>query len=127
MKKKLNVILTLFLAFVVQLTFAQEKTVTGTVSDAQGIPLPGVNVIVQGTNNGTQTDFDGNYSISTAQGQILVFSYVGFSTQRQTVGASNSVNVTLEVDAAALDEVIVVGYGQQTRKSISWIGNFTWS
>ncbi|SDS03692.1 TonB-linked outer membrane protein, SusC/RagA family [Gillisia sp. Hel1_33_143] len=110
MKKKLNVILTLFLVFVVQLTFAQEKTVTGTVSDNQGLPLPGVNVIVKGTNNGTQTDFDGNFQISTATGQVIVFSYVGFATQSQTVGASNTINVTLDVDAAALDEVIVLGY-----------------
>jgi TonB-linked SusC/RagA family outer membrane protein len=110
MKKKLNGILTLFLVFMVQLTFAQDKTVTGAVSDEAGLPLPGVNVIVQGTNNGAQTDFDGNYSINTANGQVLVFSYVGFTTQRITVGNSNNVNVTLALDAAALDEVIVLGY-----------------
>ena len=75
MEKRLNGILTLFLAFVVQLTFAQDKTVTGTISDDAGLPLPGVNVIVQGTNNGAQTDFDGNYSINTASGQVLVLSY----------------------------------------------------
>jgi TonB-linked SusC/RagA family outer membrane protein len=116
MKKKLNGILTLFLVFMVQLTFAQDKTVTGAVSDEAGLPLPGVNVIVQGTNNGAQTDFDGNYSINTAKGQVLVFSYVGFMTQRITVGDSNSVNVTLALDASALDEVIVVGYGATTRE-----------
>jgi TonB-dependent starch-binding outer membrane protein SusC len=119
MKKSLNGILTLFLVFVVQITFAQSKTVTGTVSDESGLPLPGVNVIVQGTNVGAQTDFDGNYTIKTANGQVLVFSYVGFATQRKTVGAANSIDVTLAVDAAALDEVIVVGYGQQTRKSLT--------
>ncbi len=118
MKKKLNLILTLFLAFVVQLTFAQEKIVSGTVIDAEGVPLPGVNVIVQGTNNGTQTDFDGNYNISTAQGQILVFSYVGFTKQSQTVGAAKIINVTLDVDAAALDEVVVVAYGTQKKGAI---------
>ena len=100
----------------VQLTFAQDLTVTGMVTDSEGLPLPGVNVIVQGTNNGTQTDFDGNYSINTATGQILVFSYVGFATQRVTVGTSKTINATLAVDAAALDEVIVVGYGNTSRE-----------
>jgi len=118
MEKRLNGILTLFLVFMVQLTFAQDKTVTGSVSDEAGLPLPGVNVIVQGTNNGAQTDFDGNYSINTANGQILVFSYVGFATQRITVGAANNINVTLAVDAAALDEVVVVAYGVQDKRTL---------
>lgn len=119
MEKRLNGILTLLLAFVVQLTFAQDKTVTGAVMDEDGISLPGVNVIVQGTNQGTQTDFDGNYTIQASSGEILVFSYVGFATQRVTVGAQNTINVTLAVDAAALDEVIVVGYGQATKQSFT--------
>tara|TARA_R100001369_G_scaffold38462_1_gene64156 strand:- start:6011 stop:9235 length:3225 start_codon:yes stop_codon:yes gene_type:complete len=119
MKKRFNVILTLFLVFMVQLTFAQQKTVTGTVVDENGLSLPGVNVIVQGTNNGTQTDFDGKFSISTETGQILVFSYVGFANQKITVGAQNTINVTLAVDAAALDEVIVVGYGTATKQSFA--------
>ena len=62
MRTKFSGILTLLLAFVVQLTFAQEKTISGTVSDNSGLPLPGVNIIVKGTTNGTQTDFDGNYN-----------------------------------------------------------------
>ncbi|WP_034918906.1 SusC/RagA family TonB-linked outer membrane protein [Gillisia sp. CAL575] len=119
MEKRLNGILTLFLAFVVQLTFAQDKTVTGTVTDGDGITLPGVNVIVQGTNKGTQTDFDGNYTIQTSSGQILVFSYIGFANQKITVGTSNNVNVSLAVDASALDEVIVVGYGTATKQSFA--------
>ena len=119
MKKRLKVILTLFLVFAVQLTFAQVKTVTGTVNDGDGLPLPGVNIIVQGTTQGAQTDFDGNYNISVAQGQTLVYSFVGFATTTRTIGAANTVNVTLEVDAAALDEVIVVGYGTATRQSFA--------
>ena len=115
MEKRLNGILTLFLVFVVQLTFAQDKTVTGTVMDEDGITLPGVNVIVEGTNKGTQTDFDGNYTIQTSSGQILVFSYVGFANQKMTVGAGNTMNVTLTVDAAALDEVIVTGFGNVSK------------
>ncbi len=110
MEKRLNGFLTLFLAFVVQLTFAQDLTVTGTVTDDAGLPLPGVNVIVKGTNNGTQSDFDGNYSINTGQNQVLVFSYVGFVSQSKTVGAQSVINVTMQVDAAELGEVIVLGY-----------------
>ena len=116
MKKRLNGILTLLLVFVVQLTFAQEKTVTGLVTDQTGLPLPGVNVIVQGTNTGTQTDFDGNYLLEVPVGGNLVFSYVGFATQIVKVGAPNVYDVVLDVDAAALDEVIVVGYGNTTRE-----------
>jgi TonB-linked SusC/RagA family outer membrane protein len=119
MKKRLHGILTLFLVFVVQLSFAQVKTVTGTVNDEDGLPLPGVNIIVQGTTQGAQTDFDGNYNISVAQGKTLVYSFVGFATTNRTVGAANTINITLAVDAAALSEVIVVGYGVQTRESIT--------
>ncbi len=112
MKKRLNGILTLFLVFVVQLTFAQEKTVTGTVvSTADGMTLPGVNVIIQGTSTGTQTDFDGNYSINVSQGDQLVFSYLGFEPRTVRVGAGNVIDVSLEVDSQALDEVLVVAYG----------------
>lgn len=86
MKTKFSGILTLLLAFVVQLTFAQEKTVSGTVSDESGLPLPGVNIIVKGTTNGTQTDFDGKYSINANAGDVLTFTYVGLKTQEITVG-----------------------------------------
>ena len=111
MRTKFSGILTLLLALVVQLTFAQEKTISGTVTDNTGLPLPGVNIIVKGTSNGTQSDFDGNYSISANMGQTLVFSYVGFTTVERAVGAANSINVQMEEDAAVLDEVIVTGYG----------------
>lgn len=119
MKKRLNGFLTLLLVLVVQIGFAQEKTVSGTVVDEDGLPLPGVNVIEKGTNNGAQTDFDGNYSISIEQGGVLVFSYVGFATQEVVVGAAQEINVTLEVDAAALEEVVVTAYGVQKKESIT--------
>ena len=91
---------------------AQDKTVTGTVTDANdGAPLPGVNVLVQGTTNGTQTDFDGNYSIEAAEGDILVFSYLGTKTQTATVGSTNTVDVAMEEDASQLDEVVVTALG----------------
>jgi len=104
------------LAFVVQFTFAQEKTISGTVSDNNGIPLPGVNIIVKGTNNGTQTDFDGNYNINTSVGAVLTFSYVGLKTVEQTVGAANTINVTMEEDASVLDEVIITAQGIKREK-----------
>ncbi|MDR9456575.1 MAG: TonB-dependent receptor [Salegentibacter sp.] len=110
MKNKLHGFLTLLLAFVVQFTFAQEKTISGTVIDEDGLPLPGVNIIVKGTMNGAQTDFDGNYSISAQSTDVLVFSYVGFATQEIPVGDKTRIDATLGVDAAALEEVVVMGY-----------------
>ena len=77
MRTKLNGILTLLLAFVVHVSFAQDKTISGTVTDSDGLPLPGVNIVVEGTSNGTQTDFDGNYSIAASEGQTLLFTYIG--------------------------------------------------
>lgn len=111
MRTKFNGILTLLLAFVVHISFAQEKTISGTVTDQDGLPLPGVNIVVEGTINGTQTDFDGNYSISAAEGQSLLFSYIGQKEERQVVGAGNTVNVQMQEDAQALEEVVVTALG----------------
>jgi len=74
MKTKFNGILTLLLAFVVQITFAQEKTITGTVTDNSG-SLPGVSIVIKGTNTGTETNFDGKYTIAAKTGTILVFKF----------------------------------------------------
>ena len=114
MRTKFSGILTLILALVVQLTFAQQKTITGTVQDDQGLPLPGANVIIKGTSSGTQSDFDGNYSISASQGQTLTFSYVGFDTQEVAVGAKNSINITLQ-SGSALETVVVTGYSLRNK------------
>ena len=101
--------------------YAQEKTITGTVISEEGDPLIGVNVIVKGTTNGTQSDFDGNYSIQANVGQTLVFSYVGFKTSEQRVGAANSIDVQMAEDAAVLDEVVVTGYGiARERKTLGY-------
>lgn len=115
MRTKFSGILTLILALVVQLTFAQQKTITGTVSDDTGLPLPGANVIIKGTSSGTQTDFDGNYTISANVGQTIVFSYVGFSAKEVKVGAQNKMDVSLQPDAAALEEVVVTGYSTRNQ------------
>ncbi|WP_047414872.1 DUF4139 domain-containing protein [Cellulophaga sp. Hel_I_12] len=88
------------------------KTVTGMVTDASGQPLPGCSVLVKGTTQGTSSDFDGKYSLNVANGQELVFSYVGFKTNEIPIYAS-LINVRLEEDAQALNEVVVMGYGTQ--------------
>jgi TonB-linked SusC/RagA family outer membrane protein len=111
MKTKLRRFSTFLLAFMVQFAFAQEKTITGTVSGSDGLPLIGATVLVKGTNTGASTDFDGNYSIKAAQGATLVFSFVGYETQEARVGSSNTINIVMQEDAAQLDEVVVVAYG----------------
>jgi len=113
MKTKFSGILTLLLAFVVQVSFAQ-TTVSGTVTEENG-PLPGANVIIKGTSTGTQTDFDGNYSIQASPTDVLVFSFVGFSSQEVTVGNQSTINVSLAGDNA-LDEVIVTAQGIKREK-----------
>lgn len=94
-----------------------QKQIEGTVTDANGQPLPGASVLEKGTANGAQTDFDGNFSISvTDQNAILVISYLGFITQEILVGAQTDIVVALAEDAASLEEVVVIGYGS-VRKS----------
>jgi len=92
-----------------QMSFAQ-KTVTGVVSDSDGLPLPGATVLVQGTTTGVTTDFDGNFSINVAEGQTLEFSFVGYETAAVAVGAGNVINVTLSL-GTQLEEVIVTSLG----------------
>jgi TonB-dependent SusC/RagA subfamily outer membrane receptor len=111
MKTKFSIILTLLLVFAVHLGYAQEKSVSGTVTDPSGVPIPGVNVVVLGTTNGTQTDFDGKYNITANAGEQLVFSYVGLKSQTITIGDSNLLDIAMEEDAAALDEVVVTALG----------------
>ncbi|UGU14467.1 SusC/RagA family TonB-linked outer membrane protein [Sinomicrobium kalidii] len=111
MRTKFSRLLTLLLAFVVHLSFAQEKTITGTVTDQDGLPLPGVNILVKGTTVGTQTDFDGNYSIQASAGQILVYSYIGMADVEKTIGAESTINTQMTEDAQALEEVVVTALG----------------
>jgi len=97
-------------------THAQDKTVTGTVTDQDGLPLPGVNILVESTTNGTQTDFDGNYTIQGSEGQTLLFSYLGQKDVRELIGANNTINVKMVQDAQALEEVVVTAYGIKKEK-----------
>lgn len=100
-------------------TYAQDKIVTGTITDAGGVPIPGATVIIKGTQTGTASDFDGNYSIAVNPGQTLIFSSIGFSTVQIPVGESNTYDVQMEEDLALLDEVVVVGYGSVTRSDVT--------
>ncbi|QMU66287.1 MAG: SusC/RagA family TonB-linked outer membrane protein [Flavobacteriaceae bacterium] len=116
MKTKFNGILTLLLAFVVQVSFAQQKTISGTITDDSG-GLPGVSVIIKGTTIGTETDFDGKYTIKTNIGDVLVFAYLGYQTVERTVGTANTINVRMVEGGEVLDEVVVIGYGTTTKKA----------
>jgi TonB-linked SusC/RagA family outer membrane protein len=115
MKLKLNGFLVLLLALMTQITFAQERTVSGTVSDNAGLPLPGVSVLVKGSKTGTQTDFDGKFSIKANANQTLVLSYIGMKSQEVSAN-STTINVKLKDETNVLDAVVVVGYGTQTKK-----------
>jgi len=115
MRTKFRAILTLAIAFVVQISFAQQKTVTGTVVDQNDLPLPSVFVQVKGTNDGTTTDFDGNFTLSVTPDQTLVFTYTGYKKKEIRVGSQTTINVSMEEDVAALKEVVVTAYGNTTK------------
>lgn len=97
-----------------------QQTIEGVVTDSEGVPLLGVNVIEKGTRNGVVTDFNGNYQITvTGADAILEFSYVGFQTKEVQVQSQTTISVTLQDDQAQLDEVVVVGYGTQRKEEIT--------
>ena len=112
MKNTINLFLCLFLSGVLS---AQQ--ISGNVSSDDG-PLPGATVLVKGTNTGTSTDFDGNFTIAASTGDVLVISFVGFSSQEVAVSGQDQVNVTLAIDQA-LEEVVVTGYGSQREREIT--------
>ncbi|NNF20192.1 MAG: TonB-dependent receptor plug domain-containing protein, partial [Flavobacteriaceae bacterium] len=95
------------------------QSISGTVSDASG-PLPGANVIEKGTTNGTQTDFDGNYQLNLNNPDaVIIFSYIGFKQKEEAVNGRSVINITLEEDASQLDEVVVTGYGTQSKRDVT--------
>ena len=115
--KIINFLIAVFIGTFIQ---AQEIQISGTVTDATGLALPGVNVIVKGTNNGSVTDFDGKYIVNNVQpGATLIFSYVGFTAQEVPIGNRREINVQLEEDFQSLEQVVVIGYGTQTKKEIT--------
>ena len=101
-------------------SFAQQKTITGTVTSAEdNLPVIGATVMVRGTTVGTATDLDGNYQIQAAEGSVIEFRYVGMATQEVTVGTSNVINVVLQYESIGLDEIVVVGYGTQIKSKVT--------
>lgn len=120
MKLKFNGLLVLLVVLITQITFAQDRTVNGTVTDGSGLPIPGVNVLVKGTSNGVQTDFDGKFRIQAAANQILVFTYIGM--QKQEVAATNTnFVVKLKDDSVQLEGVVVTALGiTREKKSLGY-------
>lgn len=99
------------------LAYAQQKTITGKVTDARsGDPMPGVTIIIPGTTTGTITNFDGDYSLSVSVGQTLSFSFIGYESQQIVVGDQNVYNIRLALSVEALQEVLVIGYGTTKRE-----------
>ena len=118
MRSKIKWIYACIMILLVQVGFAQEKTLSGVVTE-DGMPLPGVTVVIQGTQEGTQTDLDGKYSLKAKPGQVLVFSFIGMKDVKYTVGNGALHNVAMSADDNVLDEVIVVGYGTTTKESFT--------
>ncbi|MEP1892231.1 MAG: SusC/RagA family TonB-linked outer membrane protein, partial [Cyclobacteriaceae bacterium] len=117
MNRSLLYVMTLLLTVSV---WAQERTVTGTVTDAgTGETVPGASVLVKGTSSGTITDFDGKYSLSVSDNTVLQFSFVGYTAQEVEVGNRSVINVSMELNVEELSEVVVVGYGTQDKKEIT--------
>ncbi|MCS7019797.1 MAG: TonB-dependent receptor [Cytophagales bacterium] len=125
MNMKTNSLLTMALAMLLMFfagaSYAQNRTVKGkVVSDEDGSPLPGVNVTLKGTNTGTITDVEGNFSLTVSgDNPVLVFSYVGFLTQEVSAAGKDNIDIRLVVDVKALSEVVVVGYGEQKKRDVT--------
>lgn len=115
MRSKFKWIFALLLAFSMQFSFAQEKTITGTITEG-GLPMPTVNVVNKNSKASTQSDFDGNYSIKAKAGDVLIFSFVGYTDISMPVGASAKMNVTMKGDAQVLGEVVVTSQGIKKEK-----------
>lgn len=120
MRSKLKWTIALFMALVVQLSFAQEKTLSGVVTES-GMTLPGATVIIKGTQNGTQTDLDGHYSIKVNPGDVVIFSFIGLDDVAYTVGAANTYNVAMKAGDEMLEEVTVTAFGiKRSSKSLGY-------
>lgn len=120
LKNRLFFVVFLFFGGIVFSAAIAQSLVTGNVTDASGAPLPGVSVVVEGTTLGVSTDFDGNYSIDVESvDAVLVFSYIGFLTQKIARDGRNLIDVQMEEDVQNLDEVVVVGYGTQKKATLT--------
>ncbi len=109
-----------FVLFIASFGWAQQKSISGTVTDTNGIPLPGVTVVEKGTTNGTVTNGDGKYSLSVSSGAAtLAFSFVGMKTREVTLGSSSVYNVQLEQETIGLEEVVAIGYGTARKRDVT--------
>ncbi len=117
---KLKMTFIAIIAMLGQFAYSQTTTVTGVVSDETGAPLPGASVVISGTTNGTQTDFDGNFTLTNVPANSSIsISYIGYQTQQLAINGQSTINVSMAIDAQALDEVVVVGYGAQSRAAVT--------
>src|SRR5699024_6419352 len=118
MKAKFSFVLTLVFVFLAQGMLAQglEKQISGTVTDNNGLPVPGVNITIEGTTQGTVTDFNGKYEITASTGQTLVFSAVGFSEKKVTVGTNTTIDVVMKM-GTSLDKVVVTAFGRKMTRN----------
>lgn len=120
MRKKLSFVSLILTFFLVQFSFAQEKEIEGTVEDEDGNPLPGVNITVEESNSGTQTDFQGEYSIEVETGQTLTFSFIGMQDQQKEVGESDTIDVVMQ-EGSELEEVVVTALGiEKEEKAVGY-------
>ena len=120
MKNSLAMYLVYFSIMLTSMTaLAQTNTVTGTIKDNTGLPIPGANVSIKNSSTGIQTDFDGKFSIKAKPEDILVFSFIGMKTSEIKVGNQKNINVKLEEEGAKLEEVVVVGYGTRKKKDLT--------
>ena len=115
--KKIFFLIALFPVFV----FSQTKTISGTVNDENSLPLVGVNITVQNSNIGALTDFDGNFSIiiPSDKSKVLIFSYLGYTTQQVDVSSSDNIDIMMIPDLEQLEEVVVIGYGSVLKKDLT--------
>lgn len=120
MKKVYRWVLMFSMVLPIQLGFAQNRSITGNVTDEDGVPLAGVSVIIIGTTTGTSTDFDGNFEINANQGDKIELSYIGFETQTQDIdGLQDHFDIQMGISENVMDEVLVVAYGTASRESIT--------
>ena len=119
MKRTFYLMPTLLLVFLAQILAAQNSSVSGTIKDDVGVPLPGASIVVKGTSTGVVSDFDGNFSINVDDNGVLVVSYLGYLTKEVAVNGQSNLVIDMVQDAASLEEVVVVGYGQVKKSDLT--------